>query len=204
MVRASLGPVVRQIVGKLVDMPIVPVPVERIQPPKPFPAFFDPAWLYLVAGLALLAATVLVSAQVDLEQAQHQRDVVLAVELHREQRLDRYKEFLAAIDARQPALVESLAGSQLNQIPATRAAIPGTVRDNAVDASVFPALEPPPLVLPAPMQTRSMLTKLATQDATRLWLLAGSAVLILVGLLPASKGFGKPSRLNPLIHHTSA
>lgn len=185
-------------------MPIALFAVERIAPPKPFPAFFDPAWLYLLAGLALLAATVLVSAQVDLEAAQHQRDIVLAVERHREDRLNRYKEFLAALDAREPALVESLAGSQLNQIPASRAAIPGTVRDNAVDASVFPALEPPPVALPPAMQTRSLLTRLTTNDATRLWLLAGSAVLILVGLLPASKGFGKPSKLNALIQHTPA
>jgi hypothetical protein len=121
------------------------------------PAFFDPTWLFVLAGVAMLAATVLVAAQDDIDDARFARDQVLAVEAHRETRLNNYKEFLAALDERQPALIESLASSQLNQIPAERAAIPGTVHDNTVDASVFPALEPPPVQLPQRTRVDSVL-----------------------------------------------
>lgn len=158
---------------------------------SPNPKFFDPTWLFLVAGVALLAATVLVAAQDDVEEAQHLRDQVLAVETHRETRLNNYKEFLAALDEKQPALVQSLASSQLNQIPADRAAIPGTVQDNTVDASVFPALEPQPVVLPVRTRVDSTLRRLATTDGTRIWLLAGGALCILLGLLPASRRPGE-------------
>ncbi|GDX98240.1 hypothetical protein LBMAG48_06440 [Phycisphaerae bacterium] len=161
---------------------------------SPNPAFFDPTWLFLVAGVALLAATVLVAAQDDVDEANHLRDQVLAVEQHRETRLNNYREFLAAIDEKQPALVQSLASSQLNQIPADRAAIPGTVQDNSVNASVFPALEPPPVVLPVQTKVDSTLRRLATTDATRIWLLAGGALCILLGLLPASR---KPGEVVP-------
>jgi hypothetical protein len=76
---------------------------------SPNPAFFDPTWLFLVAGVALLAATVLVAAQDDVDEANHLRDQVLAVEQHRETRLNNYREFLAALDEKQPALVQSRA-----------------------------------------------------------------------------------------------
>jgi hypothetical protein len=155
------------------------------------PVFFDPTWLFLVAGVALVAATVLVAAQDDVDEARHLRDQQLAVEKHREARLNNYKEFLAALDEKQPALVQSLASSQLNQIPVDRAAIPGTVQDNTVQASVFPALEPPPVVLPVQTKVDSTLRKLATTDATRVWLLAGGALCMLLGLLPASKKPGE-------------
>lgn len=143
-----------------------------------------PGWPFLLAGLALVCAVLIVSAQQDVEEARHLRDRALAVEKHREARMLRYKEFLAAIDDRQPALVESLAGSQLNMIPAQRAAIPGTVHDHAADASIFPALEPEPLRMPEMKRADSTLARLTRSDSTRLWLLAGATVLILVGLLP--------------------
>ena len=146
---------------------------------------FDPSWLFLVAGLALLCATVVIGSRDELDDARHQRDRILAVEQHRQQRLDRYNEYLSALERNDPNLAESLAGSQLNQVPSTRAAIPGTVDPAAGDATIFPALEPPPMELPQRMYVDSTLGKLVRNDSTRLWLLAASGVLILVGLLPS-------------------
>lgn len=60
-----------------------------------------------------------------------------------------------------------------------------------MQASVFPALEPPPVVLPVQTKVDSTLRKLATTDATRVWLLAGGALCMLLGLLPASKKPGE-------------
>jgi hypothetical protein len=146
----------------------------------------DPAWLFLLSGLALLCSVVVIGARDEMDDARHQRDRVLAVEQHRQQRIDRYNEYLAALERNDPVLAESLAGSQLNQVPATRAAIPGTVDPAAGDATIFPALEPPPLQLPQRVMVDSTLANLARHDRTRLWLLAASGVLILVGLLPAT------------------
>jgi hypothetical protein len=157
--------------------------VERY-PTTPPALRLHPGWPFLLAGLALLCAVLVVSAQREVEEVRHARDRALAVEQHREARMLRYKEFLAALDERQPALIESLAGSQLNMIPAQRAAIPGTVHDYAGDASIFPALEPQPLRMPELRRGDSVLSRLARSDTMRLWLLAGATVLILVGLLP--------------------
>lgn len=173
-----------------------PSPVARFAAPaRPGPRWLDPAWLYLIAGVGLLAATVLVSAQAQVDEARFVRDRALLVEGHRQLRLDRYREFLAAVETKQPALIEALASSQLNQIPADRAAIPGTLGDTLADASVFPALEPPAMVEPKRTHSTSMLVRLTDNDATRVWLLVGAAVLILVGLLPASR----PIAARPLV-----
>jgi hypothetical protein len=152
---------------------------------------FDPGWLFLLAGLGLLGATAWISASNDAAEARITRDRLLVQEAHRQERIGRYGEFLGAIDQKQPALIESLAAAQLNQIPADRAAIPGTVRDNLADASVFPALEPPALRLPAKREVDSRLGRLIAGDTTRMILIAGSALMILIGLLPPSRGWGK-------------
>lgn len=164
-------------------------------------ALFDPGWLFLLAGLALLGATAWITAANETADARIARDRLLAAESHRHERIGRYEEFLGAMDQQQPALIESLAAAQLNQIPADRAAIPGTVRDNLADASVFPALEPPALRLPAKRDVDSKLSRLIASDTTRMILLAGSALMILIGLLPPSRGWGKSqSALRPAEH----
>jgi hypothetical protein len=155
-------------------------------------AILDPGWLFLLAGLALVGATALISAQHDAALARWARDRVLAAEAHRNERLARHEEFLGALEQRQPALVESLAAAQLNQIPAERAAIPGTVRDLRADASVFPALEPPPLRLAPAPKPRSTLAKWAVGERSRMWVYAGGTLMILIGLLPSSRGWGRP------------
>jgi hypothetical protein len=179
--------------GKLEKQPMSefarPSPVARFSKTSAArgPVWMDPAWLYLIAGVALLAATVLVSAQAQVDEARFVRDRALKVEDHRQLRLSNYREFLAAVETKQPALIEFLASSQLNQIPADRGAIPGTLSGSLDDASVFPGLEPPAMVEPKRTHMDSMLVRFTSNDATRVWLLVGSAVLILVGLLPASK-----------------
>ncbi|HYF15433.1 MAG TPA: hypothetical protein VD971_10225 [Phycisphaerales bacterium] len=172
--------------------------------PRPNPVAFDPAWLFLVAGIVMLGALTLVASQREVDEARAVRDRTLAVEQHRTARLARYEEFLAALDQQSPALIESLASSQLNMIPASRAAIPGMSGGMRADASIFPSLEPPPLRLPSATTVDSTLVRLVRSEATRLWLLAGSVVLILVGLLPASRGWAHPGRRHPYLDHNDA
>lgn len=149
---------------------------------------FDPGWLFLVAGVGVLLASVLVPASEDLRKARWQRDRAILVEKHRQQRLTRYEEYLAALEAGDPALVESLAESQLRQIPETRDTVPGQRTAAKANLSVFPGLEPPPLVLPEYHATESALTRWTTDPTKRSLLLIGGGVCVLIGLLPGSRG----------------
>lgn len=141
----------------------------------------------MIAGLATIGATVLIPAADDLAYAEWLRDRALSVEQHRLNRLARYEEYLAALEQQQPALIQSLAASQLNQIPASQAIIPGARVNADADASVFPALEPPALSLPERRVIDSTLQRWTTNDRLRPWLLIGGAACILIGLLPPSR-----------------
>lgn len=153
---------------------------------------FDPGWLYLIAGVAILGATVLIPASADLEGARLKRDWMLAIEGHRLERLERHAAYLDALDRGQESLVLSLAATQLNMIPTTRAAAVewmGTVggAGGVASASVFPGLEPPPLRPLRRIEQTSVLGRLATGERSRLWLLIVGGVCVLVGILPASR-----------------
>lgn len=154
----------------------------------------DPGWLFIAAGMGILAAVVLIPAKESLDKARWQRDRALAVEKHRQERITRYEEYLAALDEQNPSLVLSLAESQLNQIPADRNVVPGAgghlLGSRSQDLSVFPSLEPPPLELPEYHPVDSTLSRLVTSPKTRGWMILGGAVSVLVGLLPASRGWG--------------
>lgn len=169
-------------------------------PPPRQPALIDPGWLFLVSGLAVLGATILIPAQDDLDYARWLRDRALAVEAHREERITRYEEYLAALDSREPSLVLSLAASQLNQIPEGRATVPGKPHDPLADASVFPGLEPAPVRLPERTKVDSLLARLTTGERTRLWAVAAGAACVLLGLLPQSRGWAHPARRHPYIN----
>ncbi|GJQ31141.1 MAG: hypothetical protein HBSAPP03_30250 [Phycisphaerae bacterium] len=150
----------------------------------------------MLAGLVILAATVLIPAAADVEQARWQRDRALAVEKHRQQRLDRYEEYLAALEAGEPALVLALAEKQLNQIPADRAVIPGSGALETEGVSVFQSLEPPPLVLPEMRLNESLLSRWARDGVTRMLLLAGGAICVMIGLMPPSRPVIDPAAVH--------
>ncbi len=188
--------------------PPIPVAAIAIQPipffhvnreERPKPVLLDPGWLFLAAGVALLGATVIIPATRDLAEAQWLRDRALAVEAHREARLERYEQFLAALDERDPTLVGSLAASHLNQIPEGTEALPGQRVDALSSVSVFPALEPPPVKLPELRQVDSHLARWTSDDKSRLWLIAAGATCVLIGLLPASRGWGSYARRHPYL-----
>ena len=149
-------------------------------------AMLDPGWLYLLAGMALLAATILLPALDDLEDVRIERDRMTAIERHRAERIGRYRDYLDALEREEPALVMALAASQLNLIPQGRTIALQTpdLLSAPQRASVFPALEPSPLVLPERRRAGSLLERLTGADSTRPWLIAGGAVCLLMGLLP--------------------
>ena len=146
----------------------------------------DAGWLFLLAGLALIASAVMIPAARDLDRAHWRRDRVLLTEMHRLHRLTRHEAYLGAVRDGQESVVYQLAATQL-----------GLVRDEAVvveliddgptaSTSVFASLEPPRIELPAFAETDTRLARLANGERSRLWVLAIGSMLVLVGLLPPS------------------
>jgi hypothetical protein len=149
----------------------------------------DPGWLFLFPGLALLGATVLIPAQDDLSEARWKRDRAAAIERNRLDRLDHYGAYLEALDRGEDSVVLSLAAAQLNMAPEGHQPVSALSDPSRSDASVFPSLEPDPPVLPAPPDRthRSKLAMLATGSRSRLWLIAGGALCVMIGLLPGAR-----------------
>lgn len=152
----------------------------------------DPGWLFLIAGVALVGATVLLPALDDLGEVRAQRDRALALERHRLARLENHQQYLAALEREEPALVKALAATQLNKIPEDRALVlepPGMLSDpsGSIAASPLAGLEPGPLVLPERTPVRSTLHRLTTEPGTRPWVMAAGMLLILLGVLPKSR-----------------
>lgn len=171
-------------------------PIQSDTPPARVPVLVDPGWLFVLAGLTLLLASVLIPAAEQVREAYWQRDRALLVESHRQERMTRYQEFATALEHGEKPLVLSLAASQLNQIPADRVPIGvGSTKGGYTDikagsASVFPNLEPDPIDLPEYQRFDSTLSRMVTDEKVRPWVLVVGSVLVLVGLLPASRRRG--------------
>jgi len=172
--------------------PVITAPAAPTHTPAPI-AVFDPGWLFLLAGLALLGATVLIPAADELSEVRLQRDRALVLEAHRVARISRYDDYLAALNREEPSLIMALAESQLNQIPQGRQPIIEQPQplvgapSGSASASVFAGLEPAPPTLPERVKTGSLLERWTTNDDTRPWLIAGGALCLLIGLLPKQR-----------------
>lgn len=151
-------------------------------------SYLDPGWLYLLAGIALVAATIIIPAVRDLDLVRHQRDRALAMEQHRIERLKRYEDYLGALERREPALIMALAASQLNQIPRGRTLILDTPDPALPSASVFAELEPAPPRLPVYQAPNSILYRWTTSEQARPWLLVAGSICMLMGLMPRRSG----------------
>jgi hypothetical protein len=170
-----------------------PTPSTPPAPPSrayPIPLFrFDPGWIFLICGVLLIAATVIIPARHELALAQWSRDRALAIEKHRTDRLTRYGAYLKAVETGEESVLLSLAASQLNMSPIDRVPLAAPTDPGITNASVFPDLEPEPVQIPSrPVinERSSMLARWTTSEQWRLWLLAGGTLSIMIGLLPPS------------------
>ncbi len=162
-------------------------------PPKPL-FRFDPGWLFLISGVAILAATVLIPARQELAVAAWSRDRALAIEKHRTDRLNRYTTYLKAVERGDESVLLSLAASQLNMSPIDRVPLSAMADPGVTNASVFPDLEPDPVRIaekPVINEQSSTLTRWTTSDQWRLWLMAGGILCVMIGLLPPSRPPGR-------------
>jgi hypothetical protein len=162
------------------------------------PAHVDSGWLFVVAGLAMCAATILIPAQSGLYQLRRQLAELRDEEALLAARLRAHAAFLDDLQEAEPALVRRLAAAQLNLVPegerpvlmvrSTSASvddwIESTVRERPVDRSVRPA---------------SALSRL-TEGQYRLWVLGGSIFCVFIGLLLGPIG----SRRRFMEHRTPA
>ncbi len=148
---------------------------------------FDPGWLYVLAGGVVFAAVVLIPA---IDDARHAEAVAMRARVwadHQTTRVERYSEYLDALDRRDPTLIASLAAAHLHLAPAgKRVLLPADTSALAdTDAIVFADIEPPAPVAPAGYTPPdSILARLARGDRSRLVMLAGAALCMLFGLFP--------------------
>ncbi|MEO1007194.1 MAG: hypothetical protein AAFX79_01350 [Planctomycetota bacterium] len=145
----------------------------------------DAGWPLLVAGLALVAAVVLVPAHESLRQTRFERDKLLAMDAQGRERVRRLARYLAALERGEPGLVRSLAFDQMRLIPEGRTPLLPPAPLGPVD--VFDALDPPPVTVPAVQPIDSMLGRWALDRGLRPWLLAAGAMMAFVGVLPQSR-----------------
>lgn len=150
--------------------------------PSPLGSVIDPGWLFLLGGLALLSAAMIIPSRDQLEEARWQRDRTLATEAHATERLQRYRSYLGSLDRGEPEVIRALAATQLNLIAADRRLLDASATPG--DASVFGPLEPPPPTNPPRAIPDSRLRRLAVEPGSRLWLLAAGLFATFVGLLP--------------------
>lgn len=158
--------------------------------PRPSGALFriDAGWLFLLGGLTIMCSAVLIPAHDDLALTRYERDRARAIESWHAQRVENYAAYLDALRDGDETLVLSLAAMQLNMIPAGTTPLVTSVRPQATSASVFPELEPSFRHPPLPEFYDSRLRRAASEGRTRLWMIAGGAMLVLFGLLPPSRG----------------
>ena len=81
----------------------------------------DPGWLFLIAGLVLAAATLLIPSQQDLDEVRWLRDRAVLIEQQRQHRLNNYARYIAAAERGDETVVLQLVESQLGMRPINRA-----------------------------------------------------------------------------------
>lgn len=152
----------------------------------------DPGWMFLIAGLVLVAAATLVPATYDLWVMRAQLKHLEAQERENATRLEAYGRFIADLAEADPQLVRRLAASQLNLVP--RGERPMIVASTAqrppldwVESSVTPVRA---AVVPFP---DSLLSRL-TLGRKALWIAGAGAMCIFLGLLSSPLRMRLPSR----------
>lgn len=160
----------------------------------------DAGWLFILAGMTLLAAITLIPAQMQLDQARQARDQAGVAADFALRRLTRASDFLDRLRVEDPALLEALAVDQLREAPAGKSPIEPFVRPAGVAGGPLAWIEPTatPVSAAGPLGPTSMLARMATNSRARLATMALAAALVFAGLLPPAterkRSVGSPAR----------
>ncbi|MFZ4722430.1 MAG: hypothetical protein ACOYMI_04690 [Phycisphaerales bacterium] len=149
----------------------------------------DPGWLFTIAGLAIMVSAALLPAELDLHDLRQQRAAIAARESWNRERLEAYDRFLGELDRRDPALLRRLAASQLNLMPKGEQPLLMATSIEHTVSDWIEATVPPMEFQPQPAPD-TLLARLA-EGQRRLWLMAGGAMSVFLGLV---LGFGVSAR----------
>ncbi|HWB20610.1 MAG TPA: hypothetical protein VG711_09940 [Phycisphaerales bacterium] len=141
----------------------------------------DPGWLFVFAGVAACAAAVLIPAQQDLGKLQSQLAMMKAEEAQAVDSLEAHAQFLDSLERGEPELTRRLAASQLRLVPKGESPVLLTLQNPAPITDWLESTTPFHLPQQDP-QPPSLLSRLA-DGPHRLWLLAGGAFAVFLGLL---------------------
>ncbi len=141
----------------------------------------DPGWLFLIAGLTMSAALILIPANRDLEDLERQLEQLRAEDAALSARLRAHSDFLDALDRDDPALIRRLAAGQLNLVPVDQQPVlltrsPSVSVSNWIDRTVRQTSLAPEA------GHQSKLSELASGPFT-LWLLGSSILSVFIGLM---------------------
>ncbi|MEE9131775.1 MAG: hypothetical protein V3T84_17320 [Phycisphaerales bacterium] len=141
----------------------------------------DPGWLFVVGGLVLCVAGILLPAQRDLDDLRRQRAELRHEEAILQGRLAARGAFLQDLDRRQPALIRRLAASQLNLVPQGEepVLVSSSLKDDIISWVDATAQATP---IEPILRANSTLSRLMN-GRYRLWLLTAGVVSAFLGLL---------------------
>ena len=147
-----------------------------------------PGWLFLAAGLALLALVLLTPAWLNHRDLAWQRDLMRLQVQQMERQAQRYADFHDALAAEEPVLLQRLALMQLGLTPADKTPLWMGGRDSAaVDAWLAQPLPRVGVDVPAPRPIDSRLTRLTT-GLPRTLLITAALACVLAGVWATPTG----------------
>lgn len=152
----------------------------------------DPGWLFIIAGLAVCAAGVLLPAQADLRALEDQLAQLRAEEARAYQRLAAHADFIDQVERGDAAVIKRLAAAQLNMVPVTDKPLllaGGGVRP--VTLWIDTTLDPD--VRPTRAEPVSTLSRWAN-GASRLWMFGGGIMAVFIGALISPEGSRRSRR----------
>lgn len=143
----------------------------------------DPGWLYLIAGLALLASVMILPTLDHLAAAEWEREKARARVAWQSERIERHAQFLEALEAGEETVIRNLLATQLNLAPVGSEPLIGFQVGLHGEAGVLDELEPQ--MTEPEQQTRpdSMLRFLATDSRARLVTLGVGSMSVALGLI---------------------
>jgi hypothetical protein len=141
----------------------------------------DPGWLFIIAGLAMIASAMLIPPHEQLHELREQVASLDTQEDRSHARLRAYSDFLSTLDEEDEVLLKRLVAAQLNLIPSNE--VPVLVAASATEPVTTwiesTVREEPHIPSEYP---RTRLADLVT-GPDRQWVLGGSCICLFMGIL---------------------